>query len=78
MLQTGNLSNLMSNASKFTEAREITLRAQQLDDDRRAFEVIDTGMGMSGQTLSTLFTPFKQADASIARWFGGTGWAWRW
>ncbi len=67
------LSNLLSNASKFTAEGSIVLRACALDAKRWSFEVTDSGMGMGAATVAALFTPFKQADASIARRFGGTG-----
>jgi two-component system, sensor histidine kinase len=67
------LTNLLSNASKFTADGVIVMRAKALDLNRWSFEVSDSGMGMSPETVATLFTPFKQADASIARRFGGTG-----
>jgi len=67
------LANLLSNASKFTAQGEIVLRALQGPVDHWTFEVADTGMGMTPETIAGLFTPFKQADASIARRFGGTG-----
>lgn len=67
------LGNLVSNALKFTAQGEVTLRARSEEAGRWTFEVTDTGMGMSPQTLAALFKPFKQADASISRRFGGTG-----
>ncbi|HEY4344169.1 MAG TPA: ATP-binding protein [Parvibaculum sp.] len=71
------ISNLVSNAIKFTERGTITISASvaPLDDD--AFEaritIEDTGAGMSEETLEKLFAPFTQADASTSRRFGGTG-----
>jgi two-component system sensor histidine kinase/response regulator len=71
------LTNLLSNAAKFTEAGEVVLRigSRPLDEGRVTleFEVTDTGIGMSADQIAALFRPFAQADASISRRFGGTG-----
>ncbi|HEY8612689.1 MAG TPA: ATP-binding protein, partial [Roseomonas sp.] len=71
------LINLLSNASKFTEGGRVTLSAEPGRDamGRRqiAFRVADTGIGMSQEQLSRLFTRFTQADSSTTRRFGGTG-----
>jgi len=71
------LTNLLSNAAKFTEAGEVVLRigGRPLDDGRMLLEaeVADTGIGMSADQIAALFRPFAQADASISRRFGGTG-----
>ena len=71
------VSNLLSNAIKFTETGSVTIR---LGVKPRAsgncvvsITVSDTGIGMDEHTLSGLFSAFTQADASIARRFGGTG-----
>ncbi|MDO8839886.1 MAG: ATP-binding protein [Parvibaculum sp.] len=71
------ISNLVSNAIKFTEQGGIDISATAVPADDGAFEirisVSDTGMGMDAETLDRLFAPFTQADASTARRFGGTG-----
>lgn len=71
------LSNLVSNAVKFTPAGEVTveLRADILADGRYRLStaVRDTGIGMSQETISKLFSNFTQADASTTRSFGGSG-----
>ena len=74
------LFNLISNACKFTENGEITLRAWRhpagngsIGDDRLYFAVSDTGIGMTPEQQQRLFTDFMQADSSITRRFGGTG-----
>jgi signal transduction histidine kinase/ActR/RegA family two-component response regulator len=67
------LGNLVGNALKFTSQGTITLRLTQLEGERWRFEVEDTGIGISAEALGGLFTPFKQAEASTARRFGGTG-----
>ena len=81
------LNNLLSNAIKFTKEGGISIRcwhdpalATDLPNSKglpkTAFlhvSVADTGMGMSKETMSILFQPFTQADASITRQFGGTG-----
>ena len=68
------LLNLLSNASKFTERGTITLRAGRLpDEDRIAFAVSDTGIGMTPDQLANLFTEFSHADSSPRRAYGGAG-----
>ena len=67
------LGNILSNALKFTAQGEVVLRARNEPSGHWTFEVTDSGIGMTPQTLAALFTPFKQADASISRRFGGTG-----
>jgi signal transduction histidine kinase/ActR/RegA family two-component response regulator len=71
------LSNLISNAVKFTPEGRIEVRlACDVGDDGQALvsiTVTDTGVGMSPATLQRLFEAFVQADASTTRQFGGTG-----
>jgi signal transduction histidine kinase/CheY-like chemotaxis protein len=66
------LSNLVSNAVKFTEAGRVSL-AVSLHDDGLHFDVIDTGIGIDPATAPRLFDKFAQADASTTRRYGGTG-----
>jgi PAS domain S-box-containing protein len=73
------LSNLASNAVKFTERGHVEIRARLVDPDAAAetltlrVEVADTGIGMHPDQLARVFQPFRQADASTTRTFGGTG-----
>src|SRR5262245_42205935 len=70
------LFNLLSNASKFTEAGTITLAVAREAVDRAGwitFRVSDTGIGMTPDQLANLFQAFTQADASTTRKYGGTG-----
>jgi CheY-like chemotaxis protein/signal transduction histidine kinase len=71
------VNNLISNAVKFTDKGSITLtlKAWAADDDLVAvrLQVMDTGAGMDRDQVARLFTPFAQADATIARNHGGTG-----
>ncbi|HOA76051.1 MAG TPA: ATP-binding protein, partial [Phycisphaerae bacterium] len=71
------LLNYAGNAVKFTQQGTITLRAVLLDDVgdnlRVRFEVHDTGIGISTETLSRLFEAFEQADTTTTRQYGGTG-----
>ena len=66
------LSNLLSNALKFTAHGAITLRIAPSDTGLR-FEVADTGPGIAEDKQALVFEPFAQADASTTRRFGGTG-----
>jgi len=67
------LTNLMSNAVKFTDKGEITLSIAKTSNNRVRFEVSDTGIGLTNEQQSKLFTSFTQADSSTTRKYGGTG-----
>ena len=66
------LSNLISNALKFTDAGSVTLAAA-CRDAGLSFEVRDSGIGISPEDLPRLFSKFSQVDDSNTRRFGGTG-----
>lgn len=72
------LTNLLANAVKFTDTGgSVKLIVRQPEAKTNAahihFEVTDTGIGMKEEYLSHIWAPFEQADATIARRFGGTG-----
>ncbi len=82
------LTNLGSNAVKFTEAGHVTLRVSLADDEpasapgadgddprsvRLLVQVTDTGVGIPAAQREAIFDPFAQAEASTTRRFGGTG-----
>ena len=71
------ISNLASNAVKFTERGEVhvAVGVSGRTGDRviLQFDVIDTGIGLSQEEQGKLFRPFAQADGSTTRRFGGTG-----
>jgi two-component system sensor histidine kinase/response regulator len=71
------LINLMANATKFTHQGAVTARvkmlAQQEGRMALAFEVQDTGIGISEEQQSRLFMAFEQAETSTTRKYGGTG-----
>ncbi len=71
------VTNLLSNALKFTEKGEVYLCCSVADRSRDevelAFTVRDTGIGMSNEQQKDLFAAFTQADGSITRKYGGTG-----
>ena len=69
--------NLLTNATKFTEAGVVEVSARNLGsvDGKITIEcsVRDTGIGIAPDKIGKLFNEFSQADASIHRRFGGTG-----
>ncbi|HEX3729296.1 MAG TPA: ATP-binding protein, partial [Opitutaceae bacterium] len=71
------LSNLVSNAVKFTEKGSVAVRVRALAAGPQVWNleiaVRDTGIGLTPEQAERLFEPFRQADASIARRYGGTG-----
>ncbi|MEH2376495.1 response regulator [Nostoc sp.] len=71
------LMNLISNAIKFTTNGEVVLRAELRSQNSTtasiSFAITDTGLGITPEDQSKLFTPFTQVDASTTRKYGGTG-----
>jgi CheY-like chemotaxis protein len=71
------LTNLSSNAIKFTERGEVTLECsvERVDQGTTifGFAVADTGIGIRPDQAAALFSPFTQADSSTTRKYGGTG-----
>ncbi len=71
------LSNLTSNAIKFTQNGNVIIRIQWEGQDEKTqflrFEVADTGIGISEENQKKLFTSFQQLDISTKKAFGGTG-----
>ncbi|WP_019614401.1 ATP-binding protein [Psychromonas ossibalaenae] len=67
------LSNLISNAIKFTDHGQVILRVAELETGRLHFEVEDTGIGIKENKIEYIFSSFSQADSSTTRKYGGTG-----
>jgi len=71
------LLNYATNAVKFTEKGTVTLRAHKQEETADSillrFEVSDTGIGITPEAMSRLFSTFEQADNSMTRKYGGTG-----
>jgi signal transduction histidine kinase len=66
------ISNLLSNAFKFTEEGRVALNVHN-DADRLLLEVSDTGIGIPAHLHEIIFESFRQADSSSKREYGGTG-----
>jgi signal transduction histidine kinase/DNA-binding response OmpR family regulator/HPt (histidine-containing phosphotransfer) domain-containing protein len=71
------LSNLTSNAVKFTAKGSILIKAELIEkNDQQCvvnFSVQDTGIGINESQISQLFSAFSQADNSMTRQYGGSG-----
>lgn len=71
------LSNLISNALKFTDSGSITVHLEPYSDKKNnlqiKYSVIDTGIGLNKEEQGEIFTAFTQADKTISRVYGGTG-----
>lgn len=71
------LTNLMSNAIKFTNRGKVSLVIKRTGESHMhqhlRFEVVDTGIGIDPEAAKKLFQAFNQADTSTTRTFGGTG-----
>ena len=71
------LTNLISNAIKFTAEGEVVATVSAIERDGAdaivRFEVRDTGIGLDPNRPDQLFESFSQADASTTRHYGGTG-----
>lgn len=66
------LKNLLSNAAKFTEHGRVGISAA-VQDGGVEFVVSDTGVGITSEAQGVIFDPFRQADGSDTRRFGGLG-----
>jgi len=78
------MTNLVSNAIKFTHTGSISVRMSLVEDSRNLpavgvptqqvmIEVEDTGIGISSEFLPNLFEEFRQEHSGITKEFGGTG-----
>ncbi|HWS27188.1 MAG TPA: ATP-binding protein [Xanthomonadales bacterium] len=71
------LSNLVSNAIKFTDKGSVQIQVSKRGETRTNTEVLfavrDSGVGISAEHAERLFKPFSQADTSTTRNYGGTG-----
>ncbi|MBN2804871.1 MAG: response regulator [Deltaproteobacteria bacterium] len=71
------LSNLTTNALKFTSKGEVSVIGRLVKKDEHEsvlnFTISDTGIGIAEEKLERLFKAFSQADASTTRLYGGTG-----
>jgi len=67
------LYNLLSNAVKFCELGHVGLHIDMTAQQWLVFSVTDTGIGISRDNLSSIFSAFQQGDGTTSRRYGGTG-----
>ncbi len=67
------LSNVLSNAAKFSEAGDTVTITAKADQDTIRISVIDRGMGLSEDARQAVFEEFRQLDSTDRRKVGGTG-----
>lgn len=71
------ISNLVSNAVKFTQDGEIFIEVSLIKETdinvELLFKIRDSGIGIKEEEINKLFKPFSQADSSSTRKYGGTG-----
>lgn len=67
------LTNLVSNAVKFTSRGRVTVTARPIADAELELIVTDTGVGIPPEKQAMIFQKFTQADSSVTRQYGGTG-----
>ena len=67
------LSNLVINAIKYTQTGGIEIRLGMNGAEQWIMQVKDTGIGISEEDRALIFEPFRQADETMGRKFGGVG-----
>ncbi|WP_225318085.1 ATP-binding protein [Flavobacterium luteum] len=71
------ITNLVSNAIKFTKNGKITIKVDQIETNQNKskfkVQVIDTGIGIELDNFKQIFQKFEQAEKATTREFGGTG-----
>lgn len=67
------ITNLLSNAIRYTDSGIVKLTCQKLDDSHWCIEVMDTGIGIAPEDQVHIFEPFFQGKSSINSWTSSTG-----
>jgi signal transduction histidine kinase len=67
------LSNLVINAIKYTQNGGVEINVRSDGATHWLLQVKDTGIGISEENLNFIFEPFRQADETLVRKFGGVG-----